>query len=92
MRAEISALEDVVAGLRQLAIIATYEQLQAEYNAAREEIAAASAAYRADSRDTRRLQFAESGAEGSMQRASAYQATPSNAAVLADHRMEQSHG
>ncbi len=89
--AEISALEDVVAGLRQLAIIATYEQLQAEYNAAREELASASAAYRADSRETRRLQFAESAAEGSMQRVSAYQATPPNAAVLTDHRMEQSH-
>ncbi len=86
--AEISALEDVVAGLRQLAIVAAYEKLESEYKAAREELDAASAAYRVRPDDTRRLRFAESAAEGSMQRVSAYQLAPANAAVLADHRKE----
>ncbi len=91
--AEIPALEDVVAGLRQLAIVAAYEKLESEYKAARHELEAATEAYRSHQNPDviQRLRFAESAAEGAMQRASAYQMMPSNAAVLADHRKEQSH-
>jgi len=91
--AEISALEDVVAGLLQLAIIAAYEKLGSEYKAARHELESASEAYRSHQNPDviQRLRFAESAAEGAMQRASAYQLVPANAAVLADHRKEKSH-
>jgi len=91
--AEISALEDVVAGLRQLAIIANFEALDAEYRAARRELEAASEANRSrpDPDAARRVYLAEGLVESIVQRMSTYQLAPLNAAVLADHRREKNH-